>query len=359
MNEATSSFRLAIVGAGIMGLQLAHVCSELGWDISVYEGLSESQYEQSTGFAAGGMLAPYSELESAEACIAELGLQSLRLWPQIIDALGGKPFYRRHGSLLVSHPRDASYFEQLVARIRTQAPAEAWSWVLPAELEIELEGSRFARGMYLPQEAHLDTRDLMRSFLPFLRSRGVNFLFGESVERIEAYKLETRAGSRRFDLVCDCRGIGAAPQLKDLRGVRGEAFLLRAPDVHLERPIRLMHPRYAVYVVPRSHSTYYIGATSIESSSLEALTVRSSLELLSAAFSLHKGFGEATILESLRGVRPAFSDHKPQIRVAPGLIIVNGLYRHGFLLSPLLARQLRLYLEDKSAEIIASLFTFD
>ena len=63
------------------------------------------------------------------------------------------------------------------------------------------------------------------------------------------------------------------------------------------------------------------------------------LELLSAAYALHPAFGEAQIVEIGTGVRAAFADNLPRIRRVDGVLYVNGLYRHGFLLAPALARR--------------------
>ena len=87
-----------------------------------------------------------------------------------------------------------------------------------------------------------------------------------------------------------------------------------------------------------------IGATSIESDDASGVSVRSALELLSAAYTLHPAFGEARILECAAQVRPAFADHRPHIRREGHLYYVNGLYRHGFLLAPALARALAAHL---------------
>ena len=63
------------------------------------------------------------------------------------------------------------------------------------------------------------------------------------------------------------------------------------------------------------------------------------LELLSAAYALHPAFGEAEILELGTGVRPAFPDNLPRLQWQGSTLHVNGLYRHGFLLAPALARR--------------------
>jgi glycine oxidase len=87
-----------------------------------------------------------------------------------------------------------------------------------------------------------------------------------------------------------------------------------------------------------------IGATMIESDGAQRISARSLLELLSAAYALHPAFGEAEILETGVGLRPAFPDNLPRLRHVGGALHVNGLYRHGFLLAPALARRAALAL---------------
>ena len=80
-----------------------------------------------------------------------------------------------------------------------------------------------------------------------------------------------------------------------------------------------------------------IGATMIESADTGAVSARSAIELLSAAYALHPAFGEAEIVEMSADVRPAFPDNKPRVVERDGRIFVNGFYRHGFLLAPAMA----------------------
>ena len=83
-----------------------------------------------------------------------------------------------------------------------------------------------------------------------------------------------------------------------------------------------------------------MGATQIESQDRSPISVRSMLELLSAACSVHPGFAEARLVKTSTHARPAFPDHLPRIQVEPGLIRVNGLYRHGYLLALPIVNQL-------------------
>ncbi len=122
-----------------------------------------------------------------------------------------------------------------------------------------------------------------------------------------------------------------------MRGVRGEVVRVHAPEVNLTRPVRLLHPRYPLYIAPKPDGVYVIGATQIESEDLSPASVRSALELLSALYSVHPAFGESRILEMASQCRPALPDNRPEIRWDGGrLIQINGLYRHGYLIAPAL-----------------------
>ena len=133
----------------------------------------------------------------------------------------------------------------------------------------------------------------------------------------------------------DCRGLGARSEWPQLRGVRGEVIRLHAPDVTLQRPTRLIHPRYPIYIAPKEDHVFVIGATEIETEDLSPASVRSTLELLSAAYTVHSGFAEARILEITTQARPTLTDNLPAVRLlGERTLQINGLYRHGFLISP-------------------------
>ena len=149
---------------------------------------------------------------------------------------------------------------------------------------------------------------------------------------VDGEKLGPEAG-----IVVDCRGFAARPHLPELRGVRGEMIRVRTPEVRLTRTVRFLHPRMPLYVVPRADGEYMIGATMIESAEKGAVSVRSALEMLGAAYALHPAFGEAEILEMSADVRPAYPDNEPRIEEREGRIFVNGFYRHGYLLAPAFA----------------------
>jgi glycine oxidase len=184
----------------------------------------------------------------------------------------------------------------------------------------------FQHGLFLPGEAQLDNRQLLDALLQALQQRSVPVHYASEVSPQQF----TQA-----DWVIDCRGLGARNDWPHLRGVRGEVLRVHAPEVELARPVRLIHPRYPLYIAPKEKGVFVIGATEIESDDLSPASVRSSLELLSAAYSVHKGFAEARILDINAQVRPTLADNLPAIRqINHRSIAINGLYRHGFLIAP-------------------------
>lgn len=308
----------SIIGAGIAGLTCALELARRGVPVRVLE-RAPSLGESGCSWYAGGMLAPWCERERAEPLIARLGAQSLEGWRQLFPGVVWR------GSLVVAHGRDEAELARFAQR------TERFTWLNAdqlGELEPDLAG-RFRKALYFADEAHLDPRQA----LEFLARR-----LSELGGRIEFGVHDTHA-IVRDEPVIDCTGFAARSVCKDLRGVKGEMAMLRSAEIMLRRPVRVLHPRMPVYVVPRDANVFMVGATVIESEDATKVTVRSMLDLLGAAYALHPAFGEAEVLETGAQVRPAFPDNLPRIRRHDGRLYVNGLYRHGFLLAPALAQR--------------------
>jgi glycine oxidase len=323
-----------VIGAGVAGLACALELAERGAAVEVLD-RGEALGSSSCSWYAGGMLAPWCELETAEPLVAKLGGESLAWWQRRFSATA------LNGSLVVAHARDAADLVQFGRR------TERFEWLdgeAIAALEPDL-GGRFNKALYFREEGHLDPRAALAALADRLDDLGVPIRFGVSAA---AERLVGPAHGARARCVIDCTGLAARSVLKDLRGVKGEMLLLRLRDVSLSRPIRVLHPRLPLYIVPRADGLFMVGATMIESDEPTRITARSMLELLSAAYALHPAFGEAEIIEIGTGVRPAFPDNLPRIGWHGGALYVNGLYRHGFLLAPALARRAaQVVLEDR------------
>ena len=309
-----SQSRIIVVGAGVAGLACALELEERGLKVEVIE-RGRRLGEGSCSWMAGGMLAPWCERATTDAAVLTMGEPSIDWWARRFAGTV------RKGSLVVAPPRDA------VELVRFADRTERFDWLNEtqiAELESDLAG-RFRCALFFPEEAHLDPRLALPALANGLNSRGVPIHFG--------------VDTPQDGLVVDCRGLAARDALPDLRGVRGEMVVVRSRDLCLSRPVRLLHPRIPLYVVPRGDGVFMIGATMIESEDRGGASVRSTVELLNAAYTLHPAFGEAEILEIGADLRPAFPDNLPAVRREGGTFYVNGLFRHGFLLAPTMAKR--------------------
>lgn len=300
-----------VIGAGVAGLCVATELVARGCEVTVFDPAPRPG-PHGCSWWAGGMLAPFCEGETAEEPVVRLGQEAADWW-----ARQGVPVARQ-GTLVLALGRDRGELDRFARRTEGHEDLDA---AAVARLEPDLEG-RFDRGLHFPGEAHLDPRAALGHLRDRLERAGVAFV--------------AEAG-RPSGLTFDCRGLAARDVLHDLRGVKGEMAVLRAPEIRLNRPVRLLHPRIPVYVVPRADGHFMLGATQIESDDRRP-RVRSVLELFSAAYALHPAFGEAELVEIGVDARPAFPDNLPRLRRRGGTIYVNGLFRHGFLLAPAMAR---------------------
>ncbi|WP_027038659.1 glycine oxidase ThiO [Mesorhizobium ciceri] len=307
--------RVLIKGAGVAGLTAAFEFATRGAAVTIVE--TRHALGGNASWLAGGMLAPWCERESAEQPVLDLGRDAADWWDR---ATPGQVI--RAGTLVVAAPRDAGELDRFASRTSGHRRVDDGEIGL---LGPDLAG-RFRRGLFFPDEAHLDPRQAMAALHDRLVAMGVEFRFGADTRHISG-----------FDRRIDCTGMAAEDD--GLRGVRGEMLILRTPDVSLSRPVRLLHPRFPLYVVPRTGHRFMVGATMIESRSSGPVTARSMMELLGAAYVLHPAFGEAGVIETGAGVRPAFSDNLPRVEARGRTVAINGLYRHGFLLAPAMARQ--------------------
>ena len=319
---ARRSYAIAVRGAGVVGLWQALVLARRGHAVTLYE-QSAQPFANACSIYAGAMLALRCEEDNAEPVINELGKRGIALWRETY------PGTAVNGTIAVALGRDRAEldrFARMTGGHRRLSAAEL------VALEPGL-GDRFAGALFFAEEAHLAPEPALRFVLDRVQAEGVRLRLGAS---------EAPEGA---DLVIDCRGLGAKEDLPNLRGVRGERIVVKSRDVTLTRPVRLLHPRFPLYVVPWGDGLYMIGATVIESEETGAITLRSALDLLSAAYAVDPAFAEAEIVAQGAGARPAFPDNRPRIIARNGYIYVNGLYRNGFLLAPALAELVADYVE--------------
>lgn len=333
--------QIGIAGAGLVGRLMAWQLLRAGHQVTLFDRDTKAG-ELSAARVAAAMIAPFSEVVNCERDIFEWGLQALDLWPEWLAQLRGDIdadiYFQRRGSIVVAHRQDQAYLDHFNQLLRSRVPEYQQDYAFLGSAALtKLEpalADHFSAGTYLQQEGCLDNWGLLDGLTTAIEKLGGIWHTGTIIKSVAANVIHTEQQPHRFDLVIDSRGFGAKAELQNLRGVRGEVLWVHAPEVTLSRPVRLMHPRYQLYIAPKPNHVYVIGATEIESESLQPITVRSSLELQSALYSISSRFSEAHILKAYANCRPAFINNLPRIEPAPGMLRINGLYRHGYLLSP-------------------------
>lgn len=329
---------IVILGAGLMGRLLACQLARAGHTLELFDA-GGPEALTSAARAAAAMLAPLAESAITETSVVKMGVHGLRRWPELIAQLDEPVFFQQAGTLVLWHRQDsaeAERFSRQMDATHQSLPNLPKARHLDAQGIAQLEpslGSRFTQGLYLPGEGQLDNHQLLAVMLHQLQRLEVK-LNWDSPRSPGDF---SPGNPGQPDWVFDCRGLGAREQWPALRGVRGEIITLEALEVKLTRPTRLIHPRYPIYIAPKGDGIFVLGATEIESDDLSPVSVRSTLELLSAAYSVDSGFAEARILDLVAQCRPALPDNLPSIRhLGERVMQINGLYRHGYLVAPAL-----------------------
>lgn len=328
-----------VLGAGLMGRLLALALARRGCTVALYDAHGPGG-EGAAAHVAAAMLAPLAESAIAPLPIVRMGHHGLAHWQALLATLPMPVFFQRSGTLVLWHRQDApvaTQFAQQLARTARDCPELPVPQQLAAADIATLEpalGNRFSAGLLLPGEGQTHNRDVLDALRQALQAEPRVRLHWHTPAAPQDFAPATH------ERLIDCRGLGARadwPAPRALRGVRGEVLRVFAPEVGITRPVRLMHPRYPLYIAPKPGGHYVIGATEIESEDMSPVSVRSTLELLSAAYAVHSGFAEGRITESATQCRPTLPDNLPTVQEpSPRCWQVNGLYRHGFLVAPAL-----------------------
>lgn len=350
MTLSQTPLHVGIAGAGLAGRTLAWRLLRAGCRVSLFDARARDDLATAS-MTAAAMLSPLAELAVADEVVFAMGQRSMALWPQWIadlEAEGLPVYFRQAGTLVVAHAPDQSSLAHFTLLLQHKLPDASRAQVHAldaagvARAEPALAG-RFGGGLFLDGEGQLANDEWMAALAVEIDRLGGVWREGETVDAVQEGRIVCAGKAYDVDAAVDARGVGARaawPAEQPLRGVRGEVLTVECPGVTLQRPVRLMHPRYQLYVAPRPHHRFVVGATELESEDSGAVTLRSALELGSALYSLHPAFGEARIVRLAAALRPALDDHRPAIALRGGVWHINGLYRHGYLCAPALVDEL-------------------
>ncbi len=346
-----------IIGSGLVGRLLAWRLIQQGHHVDIVS-RDDTNGTDSAGYVAASMVSPLTEAVHTEVMVKEIGLASYQLWPQWLSELPETVDYQDTGTIVVAHAGDQAEMARFKRRAEHVLEHADYSTLDKDSLknrEPDL-AKNFDGALFFEHESCIDNRQLYRVLKDILitsplcrwqQTDSITTVTKQSIEALSQHYFD-QSGSH-YSATIDCRGNGAQQDIDHLRGVRGEVIRVHAPDVDIKHVVRLLHPRYPLYLAPRANQQYVLGATVIESDDMSPVSVRSGLELLSALYSLHAGFAEARIMEMSAHCRPATVDNMPMIKRTSWGFHVNGFYRHGYLFSPAIITDLIAVLNDGDA----------
>ncbi|MBY0378863.1 MAG: FAD-dependent oxidoreductase [Burkholderiales bacterium] len=338
---------VGIVGAGLIGSLLATRLLKQGYNVKIFEQDSvDKATPSSPAFIAAGMLSQYSESISGGKSIFEMGNTSIALWDNYLVDLGILQAISKNGSLLLAHGLHKAELYHYIDKIKVSTNSSSFYAICDKATIEQLEPEiSYTNGVFISKEANLNSPLVLEQLRhTLIKNQAIHF--NAKIDCSTNGIILFNQVLHEFNFVIDCTGINTK-FFNNIRGVRGEIITVYAPKVNIMRPIRLFHPKYSIYIVPYPNNTYVIGATEIEAHDLSNLSIRSAIELLTYATTIHSGFWEARIVKFNANVRPTLPDNLPQIKVINKLIAINGLYRHGFLVSPAIVEDIICFIQNK------------
>jgi glycine oxidase len=336
---------IVVVGAGLIGLAIAHELAARGASVRVMDAREPAR---AASWAGAGMLAPYAEAIESPAYAAFCRL-SLAMYPgfvrNLVERGGVDPHLRLHGILEATF--DPAQAERLRARVGERAAAGvAVRWLDRDEarrLEPALD-PRVLGASLCDAEGCVDNRRLGRALRAACAARGV---------RIDAFagEIAIEADTRRVLGIRGPDGFVAATHVVNAAGawagrlagvptaavvpvgpIKGQMLALTMTTRVLPRTVWVP----GAYLVPRDDGRLLVGA-SVEDAGFDVRVTAGGIgDLLAAAVRAMPHLADEAIVETWAGLRPGTPDGLPILgeSATAGYFVASGHYRNGILLTP-------------------------
>lgn len=350
--SSRSERRVLIIGAGTIGLSIGWVLARDDTSVELFD---RGTPGRGASWKAGGMLAPDAELQFEEPELHRLNRESLRRWPDFVNALEAVTDtdlgFRTEGTMTVAPDEDSAAAMERVCRFQKKVGADVERLSGAEARDREPFLAPHVAGAVYTRDAQVDNRALVQALVEGVRANGGRIhpetlvdavepdrdrpaVVLASGERIEGRQVIVAAGawSRQIE------GLEAAirPPVRPVRGQIIEMESTRAFDLrHVVRGPD-------AYLVPKADGRLLVGATSEEKGFERTVTGGGLYELLEGAIELVPGIRELPVREIGVGFRPGTRDNAPLLGPsgAPGILYATGHYRHGILLTPVTAQEI-------------------
>lgn len=344
--------RVAVLGAGVVGLSCALRLKQGGAEVVVYERGADAG--AGTSLKAAGMLGAAFEnaLERENPVLARFAEHAARIWADFaaeIERLGdGDVEFSRDGALVCAMGvEDEGRIEALAAACQARGLGVRWLKTDEARrIEPALTGS-IRSAILLPEDRQVEPSKLVQRLKAGLQRIGVGLRFGRSIEQVQvASDGLLLPDGERFDRVLLATGAGQPVRLFDRFGANlptgiGEIVPVKGQMLALApvagAPKHVIRTR-EVYVAPKER-WILVGATVERGAADTRVDPEAIAALRARAGALVGGLADAPGVSSWAAIRPGTMDDAPMIGPTriPGLHAALGCYRNGILFAPAVA----------------------
>lgn len=370
VSAKSAGLRIAVVGAGIIGLSAALEMRARGADVVVYD--SGTDLGAGATIRSAGMLGAAFEwaVEEDQKALAALARHAGMIWPDFAGRVerlaGGGIEFSREGALVVARTAaEISWIEDIAAACQARGlPVQRLTAAELKRLEPGLSDD-IRGGLLLPEDRQVDSSLVLQRLGAALSRHGVGLRLGRKIERIVGGALFQTPDGDRFNRIVLATGAGALPEFVGPRGaslahglpapvpVKGQMLALAAGAA---MPRHVIHMREG-YIAPKARWTL-VGATSergrqdveVDRAAIADLRRRGALAVPALA--------QAEEVTSWAGVRPGTPDDAPLIgqTAIPGVFAALGHFRNGVLFAPATAEIVADQAIDGKVSPLASAF---
>jgi D-amino-acid dehydrogenase len=362
----SSSTRIVVVGAGIVGASVAYHLARRGVAVVVIDGV-----EAGPATAAGaGIICPWTSPGDDPA--HRLGSDGARYYPELISMLAADgeagTGYRRVGALCLAGEAspaaagarggaaaaDRASLREIEAHLRSQLPDHPEIGQIsvlppggPRELFPPLAGELSA--VWIGGAARIDGRAIRGSLLRAAARHGARQVTGTAVlterrGRVTGVVEVTSSEVIGADAVVVAAGAWTAQICAELSHAAARSLAIgpqRGQIVHLDVPGAgtgewpVVLPTHGPYLLAFPPSRVVLGATREDAGFDDRVTAGGLGCLLAAAAVLAPGLADATVVETRVGFRPVTPDGLPMLgALTDGLVIAAGNGPEGLTAGP-------------------------